>query len=59
MDNLKYPEYHYINWRKGMSYNCSLITENQVDIIDDKGIVFHFTGNAMKKLNKVFIFIDK
>jgi uncharacterized protein (DUF779 family) len=42
--NMGYPEYPYINWIKGHEYNAIEHTLSYIDIIDEKGIVFHFQG---------------
>lgn len=57
-DDIGYDEYPYVNWRKGITYNCELKHENHLDITDEQGVVFHFSGWAKDNLNQVFDFVE-
>lgn len=54
-DNLSYPEYPYVNWIKGKSYEC-VDDGKMTNILDEKNIPFHFTGRARTRLDEIFYF---
>jgi len=54
-NNLFYPEYDYILWKKGKIYNCW--EENDLlRIVDERGVIFNFSRIARNDLNSVFDF---
>ena len=57
-DDIGYPEYPYLNWKKDQEYDC---WENNhiLHIVDEKGVRFNFTGKARIRLPEVFEFIDE
>lgn len=56
-ENLGYDEYPYTNWIKGNEYQCEFKdNDKRADLVDEKGITFHFVGNARKYLSKTFDF---
>lgn len=54
-EDLKYPEYNYINWIKDNEYDCT-VTEEKIDMIDEEGTLFHFKGKAKSLLEEIFDF---
>lgn len=56
-DNLKYDEYPYTNWLKDQEYDCHE-DEDLLEIVDEQGVVFYFSGRAKDNLGQVFDFIQ-
>jgi hypothetical protein len=56
-DNYKYDEYSYTNWIEGNEYDC-VDKGHTIEIADERGHVFHFTGKAKDSLDQCFIFVQ-
>lgn len=54
-DNLQYPEYPVLNWRKGESYQTEEKGGGVIKVESETG-PFFFTGKARKRLNEIFDF---
>lgn len=55
-DNFKYDEYPYTNWLKNHEYKCSE-DDHLLNIVDEHGIEFHFSGEARSNLGEIFEFV--
>lgn len=54
-DNLQYPEYPVLNWKKGESYQTEEKGGGVLEVESETG-PFFFTGKARKRLKEIFDF---
>lgn len=56
-ENLQYPEYPVLNWKKGESYQTEEKGGGVLEVESETG-PFFFTGKARKRLKEIFDYID-